>query len=127
MYHVRREDVDSVIDYLNVFTTLVSLLISVDINMEEEDKCITFLCSLPYLWGNLFVAIGSRTKSTLKFEDVVSSFLLEETRIKSMENHSTNALSVRPGHTKETRKSAGGRSKYRGIYKSIGDPLKKLC
>ena len=41
------EDGDFVTDHLNVFNTLVSHLISVDIKMEEEDKFITLLCSLP--------------------------------------------------------------------------------
>ena len=51
---------------------------TVDIKMEEEDKCITLLCSLPDSWDNLVVAIGSSTKSALKFEDIVSSLLSEE-------------------------------------------------
>ena len=77
-------------DHLNVFNTLVSQLIFVDIKVEEEDKCITLLYSLPNSWDNMVVAIGNSTKSTLKFEDIVSSSLLEEMRRKSMENHSTN-------------------------------------
>ena len=63
--------------------------------MEEEDKCITLLCSLPNSWDNLVVAIGSSTKATLKYEDIVSSLLLEEMRRKSMESHSIDALYVR--------------------------------
>ena len=49
----------------------------------------------------MVVAIGSSTNSTLKFEDVVTPLLSEEMRRKSMENHSTDALSVRSGRTKE--------------------------
>lgn len=44
-----------------------------------------------------------------------------------MENHSTDALSMRPGYTKERGKSIGGRSKSKGRSKSPGDYLKKLC
>ena len=80
LYHLRMEDGDSVTDHLNVFNTLVSQLIK----MEEENKCITLLCSLPDSWDNLVVAMGSSTKSTLKFEDIVSSLLSEEMRRKSM-------------------------------------------
>ena len=58
------EDGDSMTNNLNVFNTLVSQLIFVDIKMKEEDKCITLLCSLPNSWDNLVVAIGSSTKYT---------------------------------------------------------------
>ena len=92
--------------------------------MEEEDKCITLLCSLLDSWDNLVVGIGSSTMSTLKFEVIVSSLLSEEMRGKSMENHSIDTLSVRSGRTKESGKSIGGRSKSRGRSKSPGDPLK---
>ena len=94
------EACDSMKDHLNFFNTLVSQLIFVDIKMKEEDKCITLLCYPPYSWDNLVVAIGSSTKSTLKFEDIVASLLSEEMTRKSMENHSTHALSVRSRRTK---------------------------
>ena len=95
LYHLRMEDGDFVTDHLNTFNTLVSQLISIDIKMDEEDTCITLLCSLPNSWDNLVVAIGSITKFTLKFEDIVSSLLSKEMRRKSMENHSIDALSVK--------------------------------
>ena len=44
-----------------------------------------------------------------------------------MENHITEALSVRSGHRKERGKYIGGRSKYRGRSNSLGDSLKRLC
>ena len=74
------EDGDSMIEHLNAFNTLVSKLISIDIKMDKEDTYITLLCSLPHSWDNLVVAIGSSTKSTLKFEDIVASLLSEEMR-----------------------------------------------
>ena len=49
------EDGGSVIDHLNVFNTMVSQLISIDIKMEEEDKYITLFCSLPDSWDNMVV------------------------------------------------------------------------
>ena len=45
------EDGDSMIDHLNTFNTLVSRLISIDIKMEEEDKCIILLSSLNQTLG----------------------------------------------------------------------------
>jgi hypothetical protein len=78
LYHLRMEYGYSVTKHLNSFNTLVSQLVSINITIVEEDKCITLLCSLPDSWDNLVVEIGSTTQSTLKYEDVVSSLLFEE-------------------------------------------------
>ena len=102
------EDGDSVIEHLNSFNTLVSWLIYFDIKMEEEDKCITLLCSALDAWDNLVVVIGSTTYSTLKFVGLVSSLLSKEMRRKSKGKYSTYVLSVTPGCTKERKKSTAG-------------------
>jgi hypothetical protein len=103
------EDGYSVTEHLNAFNTLVSKIISVNIMIAEEDKCITLLCSFPFSWDNLVLEIGSTTQSTLKYEDVISSLLSEEMRWKSMDSHSTDALFVR-GHTQDRNpgKPSGG-------------------
>jgi hypothetical protein len=126
LYHLRMEDGDSVTKHLNAFNTLVSQLVSVNIMIEEEDKCITLLCSFPDSWDNLVVAIGSTTQSTLKYEDVVSSLLYEEMRSKSMDSHSTYSLFVR-GRTQDMNpgKPSGGRSKSTGRSKYPGKSLRK--
>jgi hypothetical protein len=120
------EDGDSVTKHLNAFNTLVSQLVSVNITIAEEDKCITLLCSLLDFWDNLVVAIGSTTQSTLKYEDVVSSLLFEEMRWKSMDSHNTDALFVR-GHTQDKNPSnySGGRPKSTGRSNSPGKSLRK--
>jgi hypothetical protein len=122
------EDGDSVTEHLNSFNTLLSQLVSVNIMIAEEDKCINLLCSLPDSWDNQVVAIGSTTQSTLKYEDVVASLLSEEMRWKIMEGHSTDALFVR-GHTQDRNPGkslgGGGRSKSIGRSKSPGKYLRK--
>jgi hypothetical protein len=79
LYNLRMRDGDSVAEHLNAFNTVVSQLVSVEIKILDEDKCISLLCSLPDSWDSLVVAIGSNTTS-LKFEEVVSSLLSEEMR-----------------------------------------------
>jgi hypothetical protein len=76
LYNLRMRDGDSVAEHLNTFNTVVSQLVSVEIKISDEDKCISLLCSLPDLWDSLVVAIGSNTTS-LKFDEVVSSLLLD--------------------------------------------------
>jgi hypothetical protein len=68
------------------------------------------LFSLPESWDN--------NETTLSFDDVVSSVLLEEMRWKNMEIQNKYALFKR-GFSQERNKNkfSRGRSKYRGRYK----------
>jgi hypothetical protein len=79
LYNLRMRDGDSLAEHLNSFNTMVSHLISVEIKILDEDKCISLLCYLPDSCDSLVVAIGSNTTS-LKFDEVVSSLLSEEMR-----------------------------------------------
>jgi hypothetical protein len=79
LYNLRIKDGDLVSKHLNSFNTVVSQLLSVDINISNEDKCISLLLSLPNSWDSMVVAIGSDT-TTLFFDDLVSPLLSEEMR-----------------------------------------------
>jgi hypothetical protein len=126
LYNMRMRDGDSLIEHLNAFNTMVSQLLSVDIKISNEDKCISLFFSLPDLWDSLVVAIGSNT-TTLSFDDVVSSLLSEEMRRKNMEGQSTNALFARGcSHDRNRSKSSNGRSKSKGISKTLGKFV-KVC
>ena len=69
-------------DHLNAFNLLATQLTSVGIKLEEEDRCMTLLCSLPDSWDHLVMALGN-TIVTFKMDDVVSSLLSEEMRRKA--------------------------------------------
>jgi hypothetical protein len=120
------EDGDSMTEHLNVFNTLVSQIVSINIIIVEEDKCINLLCSFPDSWDNLVVEIGSTTQSTLKYKDVISSSLSKEMRWKSMDSHSKYSLFVR-GCTQERNpgKPLGRRPKSIGRSKSPAKSLRK--
>jgi hypothetical protein len=79
------------IEHLNAFNTLVSQLLYIDINISNEDKCNNSLCSLPDSLDSLFVPISINT-TTLTFNYVISSLLLEEMRWKNIKGQSTYAL-----------------------------------
>jgi hypothetical protein len=83
LYNLRMRDGDLVAKHLNSFNIVVSQLVSVEIKISDEDKCISLLYSLLDSWDSLVVAIGSNATS-LKFEEVVSSLLSEEMRRKNM-------------------------------------------
>jgi len=94
LYNLRMKDGDSVTEHLNAFNIVVSQLLSVDIKISYEDKCISLLCSLPDSWDSLVIAIGSNA-TALQFDEIVSSLLTEEMRWKNMESQNGDALSVR--------------------------------
>jgi hypothetical protein len=104
---------------------MVSKLLSIDIKLFNEDKCIILLYSFSDSWDNLLVAIGSN-ETTLNFDDVVASLLSKETRRKTMDSQSTNSLSVR-GHPRyrNNNKYSSGRYKFIGRYKYPGKYFKK--
>ena len=93
LYNLRMKDGDSVTEHLNAFNTVVSQLSSVYIKISDEDKCISFLFSLPDSWDSLVIAIGSNT-TTLNFDDIVLALLSEEMRQRTMESQNGDALSV---------------------------------
>ena len=94
LYNLRMKDGDSMIEHLNAFNIVVSQLSSVDIKISDEDKCISLLCSLPDSWDSLVIAIDSNA-TTLQFDEIVSSLLMEEMRWKNMESQNGDALSIR--------------------------------
>ena len=82
------------VENLTTFNTMESQLVSAEIKILDEDKCIGLMFSLLDLWESLVVAIGSNT-TTLNFDEVVSSLLSDEMRHKNMEGRRTNALFAR--------------------------------
>ena len=127
LYNLRMKDGDSVTEHLNAFNTVVSQLLSVDIKISDEDKCISLLCSLPDSWDSLVIAIGSNA-TALQFDEIVSALLTEEMRRKNMDNQNGDALSVRGrSRNKNKNNSSSGRSKSRGRSKSPGKPTKVVC
>jgi len=93
LYNLRMKYGDSVIEHLNAFNIVVSELLSVDIKISNEDKCISLLCSLPNSWDSLVVLIGSNAIA-MNFDEIVSSLLSEEMRRKNMEGQNGDALFV---------------------------------
>eukprot|EP00253_Pinus_taeda_P007204 PITA_07204 len=94
LYNLRTKNGESATEHLNAFNIVVSQLLSVDIKISDEDKCISLLCSLPDSWDSLVIVIGSNT-TALQFDEIISSLLTEEMRRKNMESQNGDALFVR--------------------------------
>lgn len=57
-----------VVEHLNVFNTLIFHLLDMEVKIQEEDKAITFLCSLPESWDHYITSSNLSTFDSLKFE-----------------------------------------------------------
>jgi hypothetical protein len=84
LYNLRMRDGDLVAENLNALNNVVIQLVSIEIKISDEDKCINLLCSLPDSWVSLVLSIGSNT-TNLNFDEVVLSLLSVEMRWKNME------------------------------------------
>jgi hypothetical protein len=72
LFALRMGDDDFVAKNMNTFNTIVTQLISVGVKMDEDDHCMTLLCSLPNSRDNLVMAIGSNVKIIVLDEVVVA-------------------------------------------------------
>jgi hypothetical protein len=118
LYLLRISDGSSVTEHLNAFNIVISQLLSMDIKITKEEKCIRLLFSLTYFWDSLVMAIGSNL-TTLTIEDVVSSLLSVEMRWKNMEGSTKDALMVRGRSVdKDKGKLSSRKSKSKGRSKS---------
>jgi len=98
IYNSRIKFRGSLKEHMNEFNIVVSQLLSIDINIYDEYKCINLLCALLDLWDSMCVVNIGSNATILSFYDVVSSFLWKDMRKQKMERHSTNALFL-SGHS----------------------------
>jgi hypothetical protein len=125
LYLLRMSDGSSVTEHLNAFNIVISQLLSVDIKITKEEKCISLLCSFPDSWDSLVMAIGSNS-TTLMLEDVVASLLSEEMRWKNMEGSTKDALMVRGRPIDRGKgKFSGRKSKSKGRSKSLVQSMRR--
>ena len=108
---------------LNVFNNLICEFNNIAIKINDEDKLMNVLCTLPRYWGQVVSSISLNTTDTLLFDIVFGALLSEELRKKSsFETSSLEALVVR-GRSKEI----GEKSRGTSMSKSKGRKSKLKC
>ena len=104
-------------EHLNAFNKILADLQNLDVEIDDEDKALLLLNSLPNTYEHLTTTL-LYGKDEIKFNDVSNALMNNEVRKKDQDAHresSSNALTAR-GRT-STRKSGGrwkSRSKSRG-------------
>ena len=85
-----------------------------DVKIDDEDKGVNLLCTLPKSWGQVVSSISLSTADTLEFDNVVGALLFEELRKKtSLETSSPEAwlLEVVPGRKEKSQEVPPGPNK----------------
>ena len=79
--------------------------------MEEEDKEITLLCSLPESWDHFVTSISLSIVDSFKLESIMGDILFEKVRRKSsIETYTPEAMVAR-GRSKERGEKTRGSSR----------------
>ena len=111
----------SIVDHLNEFNTITSQLSSMGVNFDEEIRALLILCSFLESWNGLVMAVSNSIlgSSTLKYDNVISVVLSEETRRKSSGGSTSgSALNAQSrGRMIERGSNSGNHGKSRGNSK----------
>lgn len=109
--------------HLDEFNKITTELASLDVKVEEEDKALLLLVSLPASFDNIVTTL-LYGKETLTFDEVVAALLMNETR------RSSNGLR-NEGQALVTREASWGRGRSRekreGFQHSKSSGRKLLC
>ena len=97
---------------MNNYTKLLTYLINVDVNIEEEDKTLILLNSLPDEEYETFVLILINGRKSLNYNDVSAALVNYEVRKKDKQS-SVGMLVVRGRGSNQKGKGIRGRSKSR--------------
>ena len=77
---MRIKEGTQIADHLNVFNTFIFQLSIMDVKIDDEDKAVNLLCTLPESWGQVVSSISLSTTDTLEFDNVVGALIYEELR-----------------------------------------------
>ena len=96
LYTLRMTNGMKIHDHLNTFNDLVGQLTNVDVNIDDEEKEINLLCTLPNSWDHIITSISFSNLESFDCDIVVGAVLLkEQSRKNNQENSSSVAVATR--------------------------------
>ena len=115
LYHFQLKRGVSISDHINTYTKLLADLANMDVVIEEEEKTLILLSSLPDEGYKIFVLTVINEKISLKYSEVTTALVNLKLRWKDKESLGgtlVEALTVR-GRSPNQRGENHGRSKSR--------------
>ena len=112
LYELKMQEGSDLAEHINVFNQLIADLGKVEVKIDEEDRAIILLCSLPGSYEHLVTTL-TYGKEDVKVDEIVTTLLGHEQRRKNnlSEDTSVGAFVVRGDHNAENKK---GNKKKRG-------------
>ena len=123
LYRFQMKKGSTVNEHIYRYTKLLIDLVNVDVMIDEEDKAIIFLNSLPEEEYETFTLTFINGRQTLDYHEVSSALTSYETRRKerhpSQSSSSAEALEVRGRGSSRKGKEVRGRSKSRAGFRDL--------
>ena len=126
LYALHMSEGTDFLSHLNVFNGLITQLANLGVKIEEEDKAILLLNSLPSSYDNLATTI-LHGKITVELKDVTSALLLNEKMRKKPKNQGHTLITEGRGRSYQRSPSNYGRSGARGKSKSRSKSRARNC
>ena len=106
LYSLRMKEGTSILAHLNTFNRIVSDLLALEVQLEEEDKALLLLCSLPSSYDHLATTI-MYGKETLELEDVRQVLQNNELMKRAEPKEEASGLVVKENKGKSKSKGSG--------------------
>jgi len=123
LYHFQMKRGLSIDEHMNNYTKLLTDLVNMDVKINEEDKAIIFLKSLPDKEYEPFTFTLINGGQTLNFSEVSATLVNYEVRrqdiLSSHGSTSVEALAIRGRSSNRKGKGDRGRSKSRPGFKDL--------
>ncbi|CAO2142897.1 unnamed protein product [Urochloa humidicola] len=112
LYGLKMREESDLAEHINVFNQLIADLLEVDVKIEDEDRAIIVLCSLPKSYEPLVTTL-TYGKEKVNVDEIIAALLAHEQRRKNNSSGelSGSAFTIRGDHSGEDKK---GDKKKRG-------------
>jgi hypothetical protein len=105
LYGLKMQEGSDLAEHVNVFNQVVADLMKVEVTIDDEDKAIILLCSLPRSYEHLVTTL-TYGKEAVKVDDILAALFAHEQRRKNNagESSSGDAFFVKGDRGRETNK-----------------------
>jgi len=121
LFGLKMQEGSNLAEHINVFNQLLADLVKVEVKVDDEDRAIILLCSLPRSYEHLVTTL-TYGKEDVKVDDIVAALLAHDQRRKNnaTEGSSGEALQVRYDHSLDDKKGKKKKKKEPQCYECKG-------